>query len=373
MFAEAAEFLSSALERWPGDYQLTEMLGRARLEMGDRERAVETWHSMLTGRREDVGVYMRVARMEWEAGMFDRAIETLREARDLGGPYSRLTSEIIRMERTRGNYRGAFLEAVYGFERDEKPDLSIASGAIRSFRDAGSPPELVAVVDSLAGDGGGDSSFFRSLHAALLVDTGEYGAASHYLVVAGAEPGATERELYSFVLYLYALGSKEGDPGFESYLERASSTYLRRFGHSPRAPRVILEQARHAARAAEKGGPAGRKQAMQAVMLADRVISHKLGRPYSERAALLEARVYLENLGDPASALEAVDSHEWHNPAMAREAQRIRLEALVLSGRWDEAAGRFDAMASSADSSIAAEESTGREWCSSTGGGSKSR
>jgi hypothetical protein len=229
------------------------------------------------------------------------------------------------------------------------------------------------VVDSLAGDGGGDSSFFRSLHAALLVDTGEYGAASHYLVVAGAEPGATERELYSFVLYLYALGSKEGDPGFESYLERASSTYLRRFGHSPRAPRVILEQARHAARAAEKGGPAGRKQAMQAVMLADRVISHKLGRPYSERAALLEARVYLENLGDPASALEAVDSHEWHNPAMAREAQRIRLEALVLSGRWDEAAGRFDAMASSADSSIAAEESTGREWCSSTGGGSKSR
>ncbi len=360
MFDEAGDFLSSAMERWPGDRQLTEMLGRARLETGDREGAVETWHSMLTGRADEVGVYMRVARMEWEAGMFDRAIGTLREARDLGALYSRLTAEIVKMERTRGNYRGAFLEALYGFERDERPDLSIASGAIRSFRDAGSPPELIAVVDSLAVDGEGDSSFFRALHAALLVDTGDYGAASHYLVLAGSGPGTTDRELYSFVMYLYSLGSKKGDPAFEGYLDRASSTYIRRFGSSPRAPRILLEQARHAAGAAERGGPAGRRQALRAIALADSVISHELGRPYAERAALIEARVYLERLGDPASALAAVDSREWRNPRMAREAQRIRLEALVLSGRWNEAAGRFEAMAASPDSSVAAEGRYGK-------------
>ncbi len=359
MFDEAVEFLEDARKSRPGDFQFTEMLGTAYLELGRSEKAVEVWHSALGDDESSARRYMQVSRAEWNAGMFDRAIETLKEARKFERHYAQLTAEIVRMERTRGNDRGAFMEALSGFEMEEKPDLGRAAGAISSFRDAGSPPELVAATDSFALRSRKNAPFFLTLHAALLVEIDDYSAASHYLVLAGRGE-VPERDLYSFVLRLYSLGGNLGDPAFEGYLDRASSLFVRKYGESPRAPRLLLEGAGHAELAARRGGPGEREAAERAVVMADSTISHKRGRPYAGKALLIKARVSLEHLHDPAAALKAVDSGAWRHANMAREAAAIRLEALVLSGRRDEAMKRFDALAASPDSSLAASGKYGR-------------
>ncbi len=351
MFITASQFLEEARERWPGDYTLAEMLGTAYLEMGMSDKAVAAWHSVLGDSERDVPRYMQVSRVEWNAGMFDRAIQTLKEARRFEKHYKRLTAEIVRMERTRGNDRGAFMEALSGFEMEKTPDLGRAAGAISSFRDAGSPPELVAAADSFAVHGRRNAIFFHTLHAALLVESEDYRAASHYLLLADSGK-VPERDLYSFVLRLYSLGGNFGEPVFEEYLDRASALFVRKYGESPRAPRILLEGAVHAELAAGRGGPGEREAAERAVVMADSTISHKSGRPYSEKALLIKARVSLDHLHDPDAALRAVDSKAWRHPRTARQAQAIRLEALVLSRRWEEAMKRFDALAASPDSTL---------------------
>jgi len=359
MFEEAAVFLEGARKRFAGDYQFVEMLGQAYLEMGEREKAVAVWHSTLTGKEKDVSRYLQVSRAEWNAGMYDQAIMTLKEGRRFPRHYARFTAEIVRMEKTRGNFRGAFLESLPGFEMEELPDLVRASGTIRAFREAGSPADLIAVVDSFATHGKRNAPFFETLHAALLVDVGDYRGASRY-ILPGSSGKIPEKDFYSFVIYLYSRGSKAGEPGFEGYLERASSQFVLLYGDSPRAPRILLEAAQHAALAAGRGGAGERDHALRAILMADSTVSHKRGRPYAEKATLLKARVYLEYLHDPAAALRTVDTSQWRHPNMANEAQAIRLEALVLSGRWDDALKRFDALAASADSSLAASGKYGK-------------
>jgi tetratricopeptide (TPR) repeat protein len=356
MFAEAAELLEEAVKKWPKDFELAELLGTAYLELGRSGEAVAAWHSALGRSGSDgegeVIYYMRVSRLEWDAGMYDRAIETLKEARKHKKHYRSLTAAIVRMEKTRGNDRGAFMEALYGMEIEQAPDMGRAAGMISSFRDSGSPQDLIEAVDSIATHGSLNEPFFRTLHAALLVETGDYGGASLYLQLAGSGK-IPEKDLYAFVLHLYSLGGSFGDPAFEGYLEEASSLFVRRFGASARAPRILLEGAGHAELAAGRGGAGERTSAARAVSLADSTMSHRRGRPYAERARLIKARVQLEHMHDPGAALRTVDSGAWRHPAEAREAQGIRLEALMLSGRWDEAMERFEALAASPDTALA--------------------
>lgn len=359
MFPEAADLLRGANRRWPLNFQITEMLGTAYLELGRPDEAVETWHSILGDSERDVPRYMQVSQREWDAGMFDRAIETLKEARRFESHYVQLTAVIVRMEKTRGNDREAFMEALSGFEMGKMPDIGRAGGAISSFRDAGSPPELVAATDSFAVHGRKNKPFFRTLHAALLVETGDYSGASEYLILAGSGE-VSEKDFYSLVLRLYSLSGNFGEPDFEGYLERASSMFVRRYSDSPRAPRILLEGAMHAELAARRGGTGERAAAKRAVVMADSTISHRRGRQYAEKAGLIKARVSLEHLHDPEAALRAVDSGAWRHANLAREAQAIRLEAIMLSGRWDEAMKRFAALEASPDSSLAVSGKYGR-------------
>jgi len=359
MFGEAAEYLERRRMEKPQDFQTIEMLGQAYLELGRREDAERVWHSYLSDDEKHAGRYLQVSRAEWKAGLFDQAIETLREGRRFQRYFARFTAEIVRMEKTRGNYRGAFLEALPGYETEDMPDVNRASGSIRDFRDAGSPPELVAAADSFAANARMNRPFFASLAAALRVETGDYGGASGYLMRA-AGTDIPETDFYAFILYLFSLGERTGDPAFEAYLGRASSTFVRKYEASPRAPRVLLLEAEHASLAAARGGPGAGEHALDAVALADSTIGHRRGRAYADGARLLKARVLLEDLRDPDAALRALDGGQWRHPNMAREVSDLRLEALVLSGRWDEALKRFDAQIASPDSSVAATGRYGR-------------
>ena len=91
MFPEAAELLEGANRRWPRNFQITEMLGTAYLELGRPGEAVAAWHSILGDSESYVARYRQVSRLEWNAGMFDRAIETLKEARRFEKHYRTLT------------------------------------------------------------------------------------------------------------------------------------------------------------------------------------------------------------------------------------------------------------------------------------------
>ncbi len=359
MFEEAVEFLTAARVKWPDHYRFTEFLGQAYLELGQREKAVEVWHSVLTGQEKDVSRYLQVSRAEWNAGMYDQAIATLKEGRKFPRHYARFTAEIVRMERTRGNHRGAFLESLPGYEMEDMPDIGRAAMTIRAFREAGRPADLIAVVDSFTVHGKKNKPFFETLEAALLVEVDDYAAADGYLLRARSDK-IPERDLYSFILYLYTFGSKAGDPEFEDYLEKVSSGFIIRFPDSPRTPRVLLEGAEHAELAARRGGPREREYGARSVAMADSAMRHKRGRPYTEKASLLKARVQLDHLRDAEAAIKTVDSGQWRHVDVAREAAAIRLEALVMSGRWDDAMKRFEALAASPDSSLAASGKYGK-------------
>jgi tetratricopeptide (TPR) repeat protein len=359
MFEEAAEYLERRRADKPADWQTIEMLGQAYLELGRRGDAERTWHSYLTGGEKNAGRYLQVSRAEWQAGLFDEAIETLREGRRFPRYFTRFTAEIVRMEKTRGNYRAAFIEALPGFEADDMPDVNRSSGTISDFLEAGSPPELVAAVDSFAANARSNRPFFESLAAALRVETGDYSGASGYLIRA-AGTGIPEKDLYALILHLYSLGGKAGDPAYEAYIDRASSAFIGKYKDSPRSPRVLLLKAQHEAQAAERGGPGARESALEAVALADSTMGHRRGRAYADNARLLKAKVLLEDLRDPDAALGALDGGQWRHPNMARQVSDLRLEALILSGRWDEALKRFDAQIASPDSSVAATGKYGR-------------
>ena len=94
--------------------------------------------------------------------------------------------------------------------------------------------------------------------------------------------------------------------------------------------------------------------------MADSTIRNKRGRPYIEKASLIKARVQLYNLRDADAAIRTVDSGAWRHANVAREAAEIRLEALVMSGRWDDATKRFEALAASPDSVLAVSGKYGR-------------
>ena len=180
-FEEEIVFLERAVGRWPADYQFAQMLGAAYLETGDEEKATEVWHAAL--RQEGAGVmsYIQIARAEWDAGMHDRAIETLKEARKFKKHYPRVTQEIVRMEQRRGNEHGAFLAAVDGFEHEEMPDVGRAGRAVSSFGKSPRPDALVRTVDSLAAGAGRNREFFEALSAVLYVELGDYPAAGRFL------------------------------------------------------------------------------------------------------------------------------------------------------------------------------------------------
>lgn len=351
---EAIRILETRLGKTPDRFVFVRDLGKAFLEAGMPERAVAAWHSILgEGEGRSVHYYIEVARLEWNAGMYERALATLREGRRFPAAAARCTAEIVRLERLRGNYRAAFIAGLEGLFDGPPATLAATGPLVASFREAGRPPDLPRAVDSLAAMEGGNAPLLRMLHTMLLLERGDAAGVARFLETV-RRGGIDERELYQFADYLLAQPVSDEDGAYEQALAQLVEVFLERHGRLPMAAKVLLEASRRAARLADAAGPGWREAARRSVALADSVLRHPAGRPFAQQASLLKARVLLEHGADPDAALAALAAAPRSGTHFDLEAERIRLEAVLAAGRWEEARRHFELLAGSPDSVLAA-------------------
>lgn len=350
---EAVEFLEKQIARAPDRFAFVRDLGTAFLDAGLPDRAVAAWHSILDGTEGRAAYFCEVARLEWSAGMYDRAIETLREGKRFPSMTARCSAEILRLERMRGNFRTAFIEGLAGLESDPATGLHRAVPLIESFREAGNPAELIGAADSLAARGGAGAATLRMLAAVLRLESGDFPGARRYLDEA-RRGDVDANALFQFVSHLLSRHGPGGGEALEAYLDEALGLFVSMHGASTMTARLYLDSAVRAARAAHGEGEEAAAAAGRALAYADSVLSHRHGRAYLEQAALIRARMLLERRFDPDGALETLDRARWLSPQTVAGAERIRMEALLAAGRWDEAHARFARLGSSPDSVFAA-------------------
>jgi tetratricopeptide (TPR) repeat protein len=349
---EAVVLLEKQLEKRPGSIVLVKNLGLSLLDAGRPREALDVWHGILGGEERYAAYYGVIAKLEWEAGMYDRAVETLKEGRDFPSHAEYYSREIMRLETLRGNHGAAFSAGLEWLAYDKRAGLRRARPVLESFREGGMSDDLLLEAGGAAAGEKGGSRLFTPLYMILLVEKDRY--AEPYLYMESARHGVVSAaELFDFAMYLFKLRHKSGEMEFEDFLRESVAVYIELHAASPLAPRLLLETARHSAR--EAGAKGIRPEAVRhAVAMADSIISHPRGRPYVESALLIKARMQLEHLGDPGGALETLDGASFRGRDSKVEAERLSLEALLVSGRWDEAEKRFAELSGSPDTVLAA-------------------
>lgn len=349
---DAAALLEGRLARTPGRFAFVRDLGTAYLDAGMPDRATAAWHSILGGAGGSASYYCEVARLEWNAGMYDRAIETLREGKGIPTMTARCSAEILRLERMRGNFRTAFVEGIAGLQGDPTTGLHRAIPLIESFREAGTPADLVRAADSLAARGPKGAATLRMLAAVLRLESGDVAGARRYL--AAARAGEVDaNELFQYVSHLLSPYGPAGAEELEAYIDETLALFTAAHRVSAMSARLYLDAALRAERAAERGGPGSSGAAGRALAHADSVISHRHGRAYMEQAALIRAGILLDHLFDPEGALGAIERVRFSQKTAA-EAERLRMRALLAAERWEQARARFAQLASSPDSFLVA-------------------
>ena len=353
MPGRVVELLTGMVERYPDEFTFVRDLGLAWLDLGEPETAVRTWHSILDSSERKAPYYLSVARLEWDSGMYDRAIETLREGRKIPTYYGRYTQEIVRLEKTRGELGAAFSEGLGWVAAESAQGMARFSQVFEVFREAGRPREMVEEADSVLAGGGERRWLRQGFLAVLRIEAGEYAGAREFLEAARAGQ-VDERTFFDVLSYIFTLDHKRGSAGYDKYLYDAARIFIERHGGSPMAPKVLLMAAESEESAAARRGEGWKESARTAAALADSVIGHPGGAQYAERAALLKAGVLLDHLADPAGALEVIEGHRWRRADTAVPAERLRQRALLASGSYDEAWGRYERIAARGDSASVA-------------------
>ncbi|HSG27202.1 MAG TPA: tetratricopeptide repeat protein, partial [Candidatus Krumholzibacterium sp.] len=182
---EAASFLEERLALAPGRLAFVKELSSAYLDLGQKEKALDLWESLLGAEEEDAGRYGVVASMQWEAGMHDLSIETLRRGAAFPGFFESYMREIIRVQRVIGRHEEAFLTAVELFEGTEDRMNRQPGILLETWREAGGQPRLLARVDSLGSFDSTSGRFFRIMGAILRARAGDFEPASR--LVAGSD------------------------------------------------------------------------------------------------------------------------------------------------------------------------------------------
>ena len=392
----AVALLEERLARNQTNINIIKNLGLAYLDLGEKEKAVGAWHRILTGDKRQAPYYGIVAKLEQEAGLYERALETLREGRRFKRYFQRYTMDIVRLERIRGNHEAAFGEGLLLLSKDTRPTLQKAKFTLEIFRESGIGERLLAMVDSVAAASGGHGPFFALLRAVLLVDAGEYEAAAAYLesgppaanpdstsgsakpdsasepagdpvsstttrrdparTAAGAgavRTAPSEQDHYAFINAIASLRGREPDDAFDAFFERTLDLFIERHPQSPVAPAVFLATAEYRRQSANRSVPPDSNLLAEAIVLAQRARHHGGGVPFRDRAAVFKARIELEDFHRPGKALLTLDAAgRWRTESM-QEVEELRLHALLASGDWGKAARHFERLSGSRDSTLA--------------------
>jgi len=350
---EAAALLEGVLAKEPDRYAAIRDLGLAYLDMGEKEKAVGAWRRLLRNDSRYGAFYGVVAKLEQEGGLYDEAIETLREGLAFAEYRESYAREIIHLERVRGHEEDAFREALlYAGQRGEGAGIDIRDAAIQIFNESKSPARLLAIADSLIGTQGGGGEGLRHLRVVFLVNEGRYAEASAELFGKGAAK-PSEEDFYSLLQYWAAAGRARNDERFAAFYEEALRAFLREHGDSFLAPSVMLMMASDEREVVGRGGASAERSYRGALALVDQAMQHRQGAPYREPAALFKATVLFEDLHEPNEALAQLDRTVWRNEHFAREAAELRMRALLASADWPRAEQGLERLAAAGDSTTA--------------------
>lgn len=348
---DAIELLEKRLEKVPGHIGFVKNLGSALLDTGDREGALRVWHSVLTADARTAVNYRTIADLEWQAGMYERAIETLSEGRRFRKYFQPYTMEIIRMERLLGRCSDAFREGLAYLDADKDPMKSRASFIIDIFAECPGQDSLLAEVDSVAASGGKNGRYFHLLKALLLAGRDDYSLASG--LISGEDTLKLDaEEAYYLAGSIFDMRHKRRSDQYQALILKAIETFERDYSRSPIIPQMMLLTARYRLESGIDGG--GKEDFEEAASIAGRVISHPSGIAFREAAALLKASIELEHLYRPKDALATLESFKWRQKGNLGERDKLRMKALLVSGERDRASSLFGDYAASRDSTVAA-------------------
>jgi len=354
---EAAALLEeriAAEPRWAG---FARNLGLAYLNLGRREDALRAWRSLLAGEEGEEN-FGAVADLQWNAGMYEEAVETLREGARLEEYFIPCTTELIRLQRLKGDAEAAFADALRLAEREKNP----YGGRTRLLRDifleAEGKERMLVIVDSLSISAEGNRIFFSLTSALLRAGTGDFSPARE-LVSGARKPDLAPEEIYYFASAMLDMRDQRKAKGYEDLFLELIDLFMQKHSRSPMVPQMTLIAARYSHETGAGAGPEGRAALEKAVELSDRILANRAWSAYAEKASLLKSRVLLENLRDPARALSALDEAVWNSPDGLREGEELRVQANLAAGRWDEAKRGGAAAESGGDSIIAAARTYG--------------
>ena len=347
---DVVRLLEERLTRDPFHLPFARTLGHAYLDLGERVKAVETWHALLDDDPKRAGYYGTIAQLEKEAGLYEEALGTYRAGRMYEPLYRRFTAEIIRLERLLGRTQVAFEETVALIARRPQFNAADVDLAVELFAEGGRDEGLFEYVDLAAADTPRGNTNITVLKTALLFDAGRYDEAVELLERLG---GSGELEMFAIVGYLVRARQRGVVKGNDPVLRKALEAFLEDHGDSPVAPGVMFALAEDLRSQADSG--TGRKAVLEeALDVIDGILKHPKSGFYREPAILLGAEILLDELHRPAGALEALEGAEFRAVDRGREAERIIMRALINARRWEEAELRFTLLSGHADSVKAA-------------------
>ena len=298
--------------------------------------------------RDSAKNFALVGRLMMEAGLYEEAVEVYRSGRMHEALYRPMTAEIIRLERLLGDPEAAFRETVRLIASG--PALNVGDVKLLAdiYAESGRDERLLAIADSAAAES--ESARFDIARAALLLEAGRYGEAERYVEGRGA---LADREFYAFLRYLSVERRERGERGFLAFRRKVLEAFLDLYPESPVAPEVMISLAESLREEAllSDGGVGPFERALETIAL---VKHHRLGGPFRERAAILEAEILLDDLHRPREALAAIEDAGVPLERSSTRAEEIRMAALVRAGAWEKVERRAALLEAGGDSAKAA-------------------
>jgi tetratricopeptide (TPR) repeat protein len=350
---DAAALLERCLERDPANVSYLRDLGTAYVDLGRKEKAVDVWRRLLKDDERYASTYGFVAKLEQGAGLYDEAIETLREGTRFKVSADFYYREIIRLERLIGREADAFRDALQLLGGRPGALDSELRGVAEIFKESKSQERLAAIVDSIAGAGSDEYGTYRLLATAILIEQGRYDDARRRFFETAAPP-IREEELHSLIVFMEGMRDRREDPGFASLGADLMEQFLDRFGASIYAPGVAIMMASRRREAARNAQPPERERLFEeALALADGMRRQRLGAPYLDSVRLFRAQVLFEDLHRGEDALRELAGILPPSGGRLADVEELRVRILLASGKWSEASTWLTRLAGGADTTLA--------------------
>ncbi len=351
---KAAHLIERAMEKQGARPGLVKLLGMAYLDMGKKEKAVRVWRSLLhPGKESDAG-HLEVSGLLWDAGFYQRALDVLREGSSSRKLYGVCMRRIVELERLLGEYGKAFADEAERIRVESGGRVGNAGRLLEIFEESGRDTTLLRALEKPASGSGGrmpDSEMIRSL---LMARAGMFGRAMDLLEQAAGRSGR-EASFYSYLSLLSRMEEGRGGGELDGFRTEAFGLYLETFSEGGMASSVRLMKAELDMEAAVRMWPHDRRRLSRALDELSLIDSDGGGRPYSDRARILMARIWLEGLNQPEKALPLLKKQGWLQAGLRKRADILRARALSLYLNGAENEKELEGLARSRDPEVSAE------------------